>query len=62
MILTLPGISAAMFVAHPLLRKVFIPISRRGDIYDGLLLYVIATVAVSWMFMIIINRIPKPKA
>ena len=51
-----------MFVAHPLLRKVFIPISRRGDIYDGLLLYVIATVAVSWMFMIIINRIPKPKA
>lgn len=58
----LGGISAAMFVAHPLLRKVFIPISRRGDIYDGLLLYVIATVAVSWMFMIIINRIPKPKA
>lgn len=57
----LGGISAAMFVAHPLLRKVFIPISRRGDIYDGLLLYVIATVAVSWMFMVVINRIPKPR-
>lgn len=57
----LGGISAAIFVAHPLLRKVFIPISRRGDIYDGLLLYIIATVAVSWMFMLIINKIPKPK-
>lgn len=58
----LGGISAAMFVAHPLLRKVFIPISRRGDVYDGLVLYIIATVAVSWMFMLIINKIPKPKA
>lgn len=57
----LGGISAAMFVAHPLLRKVFIPMSRRGDVYDGLLLYVIATVAVSWMFMVIIDRIPKPR-
>ena len=57
----LGGISAAMFVAHPLLRKVFIPISRRGDVYDGLVLYIIATVAVSWMFMLVINRIPKPK-
>lgn len=57
----LGGMSAAMFVAHPLVRKIFIPISRRGDVYDGLLLYVIATIAVSWLFMLIINRIPKPK-
>lgn len=54
------SISAAMFVAHPILRKVFIPISRRGDIYDGLLLYIIATVAVSWMFKLVIDRIPAP--
>ena len=58
----LGGISAAMFVVHPLLRKVFIRISQRGDVYDGLLLYVVATVAVSWAFMLLINRIPKPKA
>lgn len=42
-------ISATMFVIHPLLRKIFIPISRRGDVYDGLLLYLIATVAICWM-------------
>lgn len=55
------GISAAMFVAHPVLRKIFIPISRQGDIYDGLLLYIIATIAVSWMFKLIINKLPSPK-
>lgn len=55
------GISAAMFVAHPILRKIFIPISRRGDIYDGLLLYIIAVVAVSWMFKLLTDRIPTPK-
>ena len=55
------GISAAMFVAHPTLRKVLIPISHRGDIYAGLLLYVVATFVVSWLFMLIINRMPKPK-
>ena len=30
-------ISAALFVIHPVLRKVFIPISRHGDIYTELL-------------------------
>lgn len=55
------GISAAMFVIHPVLRKIFIPISRHGDIYDGLVLYIVATVAVSWLFNQIINKIPNPK-
>ena len=50
------GISAAMFVAHPTLRKIFIPISHHGDIYAGLLIYVIATFVVSWL----LNRIIKP--
>lgn len=54
------GISAAMFVAHPTMRKIFIPISHRGDVYDGLLLYIIATIAVSWMFKLIIDKIPNP--
>ncbi len=43
------SISAALFVIHPVLRKVFIPISRRGDVYTGLLLYVIASVAVAYL-------------
>lgn len=44
------GISAAMFVTHPILRKIFIPISRHGDIYDGLVLYIVTAVAVAWLF------------
>lgn len=55
------SISAAMFVVHPILRKIFIPISRRGDVYDGLLLYVIATIAVAWFFKRIIDSIPSPR-
>ena len=55
------GISAALFVMHPTLRKVFIYISRQGDIYTGLLLYVIASVAVAWMCREVMKRIPNPK-
>lgn len=54
-------ISAAMFVIHPVLRKVFIPFSRHGNVYDGILLYVITSIAMAWMFTWIINRIPSPK-
>jgi len=55
------SISAAMFVAHPTLRKILIPISHRDDLYAGLLLYVVATFVVSWLFMLVINRMPKSK-
>ena len=55
------GISAAMFVAHPTLRKIFIPISHQGDVYAGLLIYLMATFVVSWLFMMIINKMSKPK-
>ncbi|MGN0068574.1 MAG: acyltransferase [Prevotella sp.] len=41
-------ISAALFVMHPLVRKIFIPISRHGDVYAGLLLYMVASVFVAW--------------
>lgn len=54
-------ISAAMFVAHPSLRKVFIPIAYQGDVYTGLLLYLLSTIVVAWLFMLIFNKIPKPK-
>ena len=55
------SISAAMFVCHPITRKVFIPISRQGDLYCGLLLYVIATIALSWVFREFMKKIPSPK-
>lgn len=54
------SISAALFVIHPVLRKVFIPISRQGDIYAGLLLYVVASIAAAWLIREVMNKIPNP--
>ncbi len=55
------AVSAALFVIHPVLRKIFIPISRQGDVYTGLLLYVIASVGAAWLIRELMNRIPNPK-
>lgn len=55
------AISAAMFVAHPIARKLFITVAWRQDIYDGLMLYVVVTIALSWAVKQIIDRIPSPK-
>ena len=54
------AISAAMFVAHPIARKLFITVAWKQNIYDGLVLYVIVTIALSWAVKQIIDRIPKP--
>ena len=53
--------SAAMFVAHPVARKLFITVAWRQDIYDGLMLYVVVAIALSWVVKQIIDRIPSPK-
>lgn len=55
------SVSAAMFVAHPIVRKLFITVAWRQDIYDGLMLYVVVTIALSWAVKQIIDRIPMPK-
>jgi hypothetical protein len=55
------GISAAMFVAHPIARKLFITVAWKQDIYDGLMLYIIAVIALSWVVKQLIDRIPKPE-
>ena len=52
------SLSAALFVCHPVIRKIFIPYSRRGDVYTGLLLYVIASIAVAWVVRELMKRIP----
>ena len=57
----LGGISAAIFVVHPLVRKVFVRPYLQDDLYAGLLLYVTATIFLSWLFMKVINKIPSPK-
>lgn len=55
------GISASLFVCHPLTRKIFIPISRHWDIYTGLLLYVVASICLAWLWEKLMRKIPKPK-
>ena len=55
------GISAAMFVAHPIARKLFITVAWKQDIYDGLMLYLIVTIALSWAVKQIIDHIPAPR-
>ena len=54
-------ISAALFVTHPITRKIFIPISRHGDIYVGLLLYIISSICLAWLFTQLMKKIPNPK-
>lgn len=44
------GISAALFVMHPVTRKVFINLYRHDDVYAGLALYVVASVAIAWFY------------
>ncbi|HEY9551391.1 MAG TPA: acyltransferase [Prevotella sp.] len=42
-------LSSALFVCHPVTRKIFIPISRGGEFYSGLLLYIISSIALAWL-------------
>ncbi len=57
----LGGISAALFVAHPIIRKLFITVAWRGEIYDGLMLYVVVCIGAAWAVKQLITRIPQPK-
>jgi peptidoglycan/LPS O-acetylase OafA/YrhL len=53
-------ISAAIFVMHPLVRKIFIRPYLQYDQYAGLLLFFVTTLVVSWLVKKIIDKIPKP--
>ena len=57
----LGNVSAALFGIHPAIRKVFITVSRQGDIYTGLLLYAIASLGAAWLVMKLMRHIPNPK-
>lgn len=56
------GVSAVMFVTHPIARKIFIPVSINGEVYAGLLLYIIGVVAIAGVFELLMDKIPKPKS
>lgn len=53
------ALSAAIFVAHPVTRKIFIPISRQGDILDGLVLYIVTTILLAMLFRVAIRELKK---
>lgn len=55
------SISAALFVSHPITRKIIIPISRTGDYWTGLLLYIVTSICLAWLFKELMKRIPSPK-
>ena len=57
----LGGISAVIFVMHPLVRKIFVRPYLYDDLYAGLMLYVVATLMLSWLFKKIIDQLPSPK-
>lgn len=56
----LGALSAAIFVCHPITRKIFIPISR-GCIEDGLTLYVVSTIMLAMLFKMAIAQLKKEK-
>lgn len=57
----LGGLSATIFVIHPLVRKIFI-YQYTFNMYSGLLLYVIVSVSLSYFVQkMIIDKMPSPK-
>ncbi len=54
-------LSMPLFVCHPIARKIFIPLSKSGETYAGLCLYLLSSLGMAWIFMQIYNKIPQPR-
>ena len=54
------AISSALFVVHPITREIIIKMSYRGQVYTGLIVYVIASLLLAWLFKLAFRYIPKP--
>lgn len=52
------GISSALFVVHPILREIIIRMSYRGQVYTGIVLYMVMSVACAWLFARMLRYIP----
>ena len=55
------AISSALFVAHPITREIIIRMSYRGYIYSGIVIYLVASVLLAWLFKWLFRYLPKPK-
>ena len=55
------AISSALFVVHPILREIIIPMSYRGRVYTGIIIYFVASIVCAWLFKLMFRYIPKPR-
>lgn len=55
------AVSSALFVVHPVMREIIIPLSFRGQVYTGILVYVVASFVCAWLFKLLFRYIPKPQ-
>jgi len=55
------AISSALFVVHPITREIIIKMSYRGQVYTGIVAYLVASVLLAWVFKLAFRYIPKPK-
>ncbi len=46
----LGGISASLFVAHPIVREIVIPMSYHGQVYSGIVVYLILSILLAYLF------------
>ena len=56
------GLSAALFVMHPLAREIVIPHYRHADLYFGILIYLCTSVALAMLLHFILKYIPEYKS
>ena len=56
------SISAMLFVMHPIARELIISHYRRIDIYGGLFIYLLSSVALAMLLKWILQFIPNPKS
>lgn len=54
-------LSAPIFITHPATRKLLIAVAWKDGIYDGLLLYALVTICLSWAVMQVLGHIPRPR-
>ncbi|MBR1485574.1 MAG: acyltransferase [Prevotella sp.] len=52
-------LSAPIFVAHPAARKLLIGVAFKDGVYDGLLLYIIVTLGLSWAVMQVLQHLNR---
>ena len=58
----LGSISAMLFVMHPVMRELILGHYRKVDIYGGIFIYLLSSVALAMLLKWILQFIPNPKS